>query len=214
MKTLVLLMSGFALLSVSSPAQDLGWTAEEVTEKMREAFAEVSTLRASFIQTVKFGFTNIEQTFEGRLVLKKPKKYRIESEHQTVVTDGTTVWLYSPVNRQLVVDHFKENANSVSPENFLTTLPSTYYVSLLAREETTGRPLLVLRMVPKDDRSFIQSVKLWIDEKKWEVRKIQVVDANETETTYLLKDVETNVRLDDGLFHFSPPEGTEIVDLR
>jgi outer membrane lipoprotein-sorting protein len=46
------------------------------------------------------------------------------------------------------------------------------------------------------------------------VRKIQVVDANETETTYSLKDVETNVRLDDGLFGFSPPEGTEIVDLR
>ena len=208
---LVLLL---AALSSGLSAQDLGRTVEEVTENMREAFKESTTLRATFIQTVKFGFTNIEQTFAGTLSLRKPKKYRIESEHQTIITDGTTVWLYSPVNRQLVIDHFKENANSVSPENFLTTLPSTYYISLLAREDSSGRSLLVLRMVPKDDRSFIQSVKLWIDEKKWEVHKIQVVDANETETTYVLKNGQTNVRLDDALFDFVPPDGTEIVDLR
>jgi len=195
-------------------AQDLGRTVEEVTEKMQEAYARVTTLHASFDQTVKFGFTNIEQTFKGTLSLRKPKKYRIESEHQTIVTDGSTVWLYSAVNRQVVVDHFKENTNSVSPENFLTTMPATYYCSLLAREESSGRTLIVLRMVPKDDRSFIQSVKLWIDEKKWEVRKIQVIDANETETTYVLNELQTNLRLDGDLFSFTPPDGTEIVDLR
>ncbi len=211
---LVCLAMVFTVVVPRLVAQDLGRSVEEVTEKMREAFADVKTVRASFTQTVRFGFSNIEQTFDGTLSLKKPKQYRIESEHQTVVTDGTTVWLYSPVNKQLVIDHFKENANSVSPENFLTTLPTTYYISLLAREETRSRPLLVLRMVPKDDRSFIQSVKLWVDERKWEVRKIQVVDANDTETTYTLKDVETNVRLEDSLFTFNPPAGTEIVDLR
>jgi outer membrane lipoprotein carrier protein len=210
----IFLWALLAVVSARGPAQDLGITADEVTEKMRESFAALTTLHASFVQTVKFGFTNIEQTFQGTLSFKKPKKYRIESEHQTVVTDGKTVWLYSPVNRQLVIDHYKENTNSVSPENFLTTLPATYYISLLAREPSSGRSLLVLRMVPKDDRSFIQSVKLWIDEKKWEVRRIQVVDANETETTYALGDMKTNVRFDDSLFSFTPPAGTEIVDLR
>jgi chaperone LolA len=203
-----------ALVSCRLAAQDLDRTAEEVTEKMQAAFEEVGTLRASFVQTVKFGFTSIEQTFEGTLFLRKPTNYRIESEHQTIVTDGSTVWLYSPVNQQVVVDHFKENTNSVSPENFLTTLPATYYVSLLSREEASGSSLLVLRMVPKDDRSFVQSVKLWIDETKWEVRKILVVDANETETTYKITDLTTNLRLDEDLFIFIPPEGAEVVDLR
>jgi len=214
MKTLWRLSMLLVLVPYCLSAQDLGLTVDDVTEHMQETFARITTVRASFVQTVKFGFTNIEQTFEGTLAMRKPKKYRIESEHQTIVTDGKTVWLYSPVNRQVVIDHFKENTNSVSPENFLTTLPSTYFLSLLAREQAGGRSLLLLRMVPKDDRSFIQSVKLWIDEKKWEVRKIQVVDANETETTYVLKDMQTNVKLDDSLFEFSPPDSTETVDLR
>jgi len=99
MKTLWRLSMLLVLVPYCLSAQDLGLTVDDVTEHMQETFARITTVRASFVQTVKFGFTNIEQTFEGTLAMRKPKKYRIESEHQTIVTDGKTVWLYSPVNR-------------------------------------------------------------------------------------------------------------------
>ena len=186
----------------------------ELTSNMQRRYETIENVVAKFAQQVKFGFSNIEQRFTGTLIMKKPRMYRIESEHQTLVTDGTTVWAYSPVNKQVVVDKYKEKQNSISPDLFLLNLPSDYYSTLLGRETEAEKSLLTVKLVPKDDRSFIKSVKLWIVDGTWDVRKILIVDVNETETLYVIDRLSQNTAMNDSLFSFSPPPGTEIVDLR
>jgi len=186
----------------------------ELTSNMQRRYETIENVVAKFAQQVKFGFSNIEQRFTGTLIMKKPRMYRIESEHQTLVTDGTTVWAYSPVNKQVVVDKYKEKQNSISPDLFLLNLPSDYYSTLLGRETEAEKSLLTVKLVPKDDRSFIKSVKLWIVDGTWDVRKILIVDVNETETMYVIDRLSQNTAINDSLFSFSPPPGTEIVDLR
>ena len=134
----------------------------QVTENMQRRYEMIDNVVAGFSQQVKLGFSNIEQRFIGTLTMKKPKMYRVESEHQTLVTDGSTVWAYSPANKQVVIDKYKENQNSISPDQFLLNLPSEYYSTLLGRESEGTRSLLTVKLVPKDDRSFIRSVKLWV----------------------------------------------------
>lgn len=186
----------------------------ELTSNMQRRYETIENVVAKFAQQVKFGFSNIEQRFTGTLIMKKPRMYRIESEHQTLVTDGTTVWAYSPVNKQVVVDKYKEKQNSISPDLFLLNLPSDYYSTLLGKETEAEKSLLTVKLVPKDDRSFIKSVKLWIVDGTWDVRKILIVDVNETETLYVIDRLSQNTAINDSLFSFSPPPGTEIVDLR
>ena len=186
----------------------------ELTSNMQRRYETIENVVAKFAQQVKFGFSNIEQRFTGTLIMKKPRMYRIESEHQTLVTDGTTVWAYSPVNKQVVVDKYKEKQNSISPDLFLLNLPSDYYSTLLGRETEAEKSLLTVKLVPKDDRSFIKSVKLWIVDGTWDVRKILIVDVNETETMYVIDRLSQNTAINDSLFSLSPPPGTEIVDLR
>jgi len=186
----------------------------ELTSNMQRRYETIENVVAKFAQQVKFGFSNIEQRFTGTLIMKKPRMYRIESEHQTLVTDGTTVWAYSPVNKQVVVDKYKEKQNSISPDLFLLNLPSDYYSTLLGKETEAEKSLLTVKLVPKDDRSFIKSVKLWIVDGTWDVRKILIVDVNETETMYVIDRLSQNTAINDSLFSFSPPPGTEIVDLR
>lgn len=213
MKSIVL---GIAILVVTtlSSAQDEKLTVESVTSQMQKRFESLKDARASFTQRVKFGFSRIEQTFKGSLTLKKPNKYRIESDNQTIVTDGTTVWAYSPANRQVVIDHYKENQNSVSPDRFLIDLPETYYISLVGTEHVGSETLITLKLIPRDDRSFIKSVRISVVQSLWNVREIEIVDLNETETTYHITNLETNVGVEDSNFVFTPPSGTEIVDLR
>ncbi|HLE33663.1 MAG TPA: outer membrane lipoprotein chaperone LolA [Bacteroidota bacterium] len=186
----------------------------ELTSNMQRRYETIENVVAKFAQQVKFGFSNIEQRFTGTLIMKKPRMYRIESEHQTLVTDGTTVWAYSPVNKQVVIDKYKEKQNSISPDLFLLNLPSDYYSTLLGKETEAEKSLLTVKLVPKDDRSFIKSVKLWIVDGTWDVRKILIVDVNETETLYVIDRLSQNTAINDSLFSFSPPPGTEIVDLR
>jgi outer membrane lipoprotein carrier protein len=203
------------LLGVSTAAaQEKELTVKYVTDQIQHRYEMVDDAVAQFEQQVKFGYSKIEQTFTGTLYMKKPNRYRIESEHQTIVTDGISVWAYSPANNQVIIDHYKENQNSLTPNKFMLNLPSNYYATLLGTEKGKSGEQVLLKLVPKDDRSFVKTVKIWVDEKNWMVKKILILDVNETTTTYTINDMKLNVSLKDRTFNFTPPAGAETVDLR
>ncbi len=195
-------------------AQEKPLTVNDVTSKMQSRYEMIDDAMASFSKRVKLGFSNIDQTYTGSIMIKKPKKLRLEAENESIVTDGVTVWLYSPVNNQVIIDNYKENQNSVSPENFMLNLPKDYYATLLGIEKSKNTSLVTLKLVPKDDRSFVKSVKILVDEGTWNVRSITILDVNDTETTYTLKDLELNTNIRDKEFVYVPPPGVEVVDLR
>jgi len=195
-------------------AQEKELTVKQVTEQLQHRYEMIDDAIMQFEQHVKFGFSNIEQNFSGVLKMKKPKHYRIESEHQTMVTDGITVWAYSTANNQVIIDRYKENSNSISAEQFMLNLPANYYASLLGYEKQSTGNTILLKLVPKDDRSFVKSVKLSIEENNWLLRKIMILDVNETETTYTVKDIKLNTNVNEKTFTFETPEGAEVVDLR
>ena len=199
---------------MEATAQEKEWTVKQVTEQLHHRYEMIDDAVVQFEQHVKFGFSNIEQNFSGTLKMKKPKHYRIESEHQTIVTDGTTVWAYSTANNQVIVDNYKENSNSISPEQFMLNLPANYYASLLGIEKQSAGNVVLLKLVPKDDRSFVKSVKISVEENGWMVRKIVILDVNETETTYSVKDIKLNTNIKEKTFTFETPAGAEVVDLR
>lgn len=195
-------------------AQDRGLTVKEVTEKMQSRYEMIDDATATFTKHVKLGFSEIEQTYSGTVMIKKPTKVRLETENETIVTDGVTVWLYSPANNQVIIDKYKENQNSISPENFLLNLPQNYYATLLGIGKDRNGPTATVKLVPKDDRSFVKSVKIVVDQGTWNVRTITILDVNDTETTYTVGDLKLNTNLSDKTFVFTPPAGVEVVDLR
>ena len=96
----------------------------------------------------------------------------------------------------------------------MLNLPANYYASLLGDEKQSSGNVILLKLVPKDDRSFVKSVKISVEENSWIVRKIVILDVNETETTYTVRDIKLNTNIKEKNFTFVAPEGAEIVDLR
>ena len=174
-------------------AQEKDWTVKQVTDQLQHRYEMIDDASVQFEQHVKFGYSNIEQHISGNLKMKKPTHYRVESDQQTIVTDGKTVWAYSKANNQVIIDTYKENSNSISPEQFMLNLPANYYASLLGYEKQPGGNLILLKLVPKDDRSFVKSVKVSIEENSW---------------------IKLNTNIKEKTFTFETPEGSEIVDLR
>lgn len=203
-----------SLFAVTLPCQEDGLTVKKITEQLQRRYEMIDDATITFTQHVKFGFSKIEQTFEGTLIVKKPKSYRIESEHQVLVTDGTTVWAYSPVNKQVIIDNYKENQNTITPDQFLLNIPSQYYATVLGKEKEKDQTLAVLKLIPKDDRSFVQSVKLWIDTGTWMITRVVIVDVNETETSYTVKSAKFNTNVKEKMFIFTPPADADVVDVR
>jgi outer membrane lipoprotein carrier protein len=190
------------------------YSVKEITDRMQKKYESIQDASARFTQHVRFGFSKIEQSFAGTLKMKKPNRYRVETEYQTLVTDGTTVWSFSPVNKQVLIDRYKETPDSFTPEQFLLNLPSNYYATLIQPETGSEKSLITLKLVPKDDQSFIKSMKVWVDEGSWVVKKVEMLDVNDTEKTYTVLEIKINTNLRDTTFVFTPPLGTEVVDLR
>jgi len=194
--------------------QQKEYSVKEITDRMQKKYESIQDATARFTQHVRFGFSKIEQSFAGTLRMKKPNRYRIETEYQILVTDGTTVWSFSPVNKQVLIDRYKETPDSFTPEQFLLNLPSNYYATLLQPETGAEKTVIILKLVPKDDQSFIKSMKVWVDEGSWVVKKVEMLDVNDTEKTYTVQEIKINTNLRDTTFVFTPPLGTEVVDLR
>jgi outer membrane lipoprotein carrier protein len=195
--------------------QNAKLSAAEVLEKVQEAYAKIEDASAGFTQTVSLKYAKIQQTYTGTVMMKKGNKYRVESQEQILVTDGVTVWLYSPVNKQVLIDSYKATPDSFSPEKFLVGLPKNFRAALVDDNGTDIHAAYTLKLSPKSGTAkYLKSLKVWIDDADWSIRAVEYIDVNETKTFYSLKDFRSNTGIPDERFTFIVPEHVEVVDLR
>ncbi len=188
--------------------------AQETLENVRRKYESVNDAELHFSQKVKFPLSRVEQTVSGTLFLKKENKYRVETPNQTIVTDGATVWSYSPATQQVLIDRYKENEQSLSPEKLLTGVGGGFQPALVGKTRLGKADVVELKLTPLNDQGLVNSVRLWVDEHDWMVRQAEIVDANGKQTTYTVLQSRINMGLPDSRFAFQPPEGADVVDLR
>lgn len=212
----ILTMAAFiaALMFSVSPKAKAEITAKEIIEKVQSKYKKTNTVIAKYSQTLKYKLSKIEQTFNGTLYLKKEKRYRIETDQQTIMTDGVTSWAYSHKTKQVVIDKFKEDKNSLSPEKFLIQYPDDYYSNLVGRSKVNGQDTYELKLTPKGNSSFIKSMKVWVDSDEWFIRKIEWTDMNDNTTTYTVKKIDVNNEIGNDKFQFKPGKDVQVIDLR
>ncbi len=209
----VICIVGMITLAVP-PAATSQDDAQEVLEKVRQKYESVTDAELHFSQKVKFPLSKLEQSVSGTLFLKKERKYRVETPNQTIVTDGSTVWSYSPASQQVLIDRYKENEGSLTPERLLTGAAGGFQPALVGKGRLGKSDVVEIKLIPLSDQGLISAVRLWIDEHDWMVRQAEIVDANDKETTYTVQQSRINIGLPDSRFSFQPPEGTDVVDLR
>ena len=73
--------------------------------------------------------------------------------------------------------------------------------------------LTVLRLIPKDATFHFNSIELFIT-KDYLINKAVIDDPAAGNLGVHLSNYQLNKNLSDSLFEFSPPEGSEIIDLR
>jgi chaperone LolA len=191
-----------------------GDSAQDVLDRVRKSYDRIDDAEVRFTQRVKFSLARIEQEVSGTLFFKKENKYRVEFEGQTVVTDGETVWSYSEPNNQVLIDRFKLDERSISPERILMAAPEDFVPSIVGREKATRADMTVLKMAPQKPAMAVKSMKLWVSENDWLIRKVEMMDLHGKETVYIVNSIKTNAGIADARFIFQPPDGVEVVDLR
>lgn len=199
---------------LASAAFAAAMTGPQVLQRIRAAYERVNTFQASFDQTFVWKLAGTRQQMRGQFLMKKPNRFRLQSEAQTVVTDGRTVWSYSPATKQVIINDYDPATMPLRPDNFLFQFPDERRARYVGASLLDGARVHVVDIAPQDSSYGIRTMRVWVDDQTWVAKKVQYLSVSLDTTTYVLQQVQLNPALPDSVFKFTVPRGTEVVDFR
>ncbi len=200
------------LSSISSSfAQE---NANKILSKVRATYDALESLSADFEKEYTWALAGETQSLSGKLYLKKGDRYRIETETQTIVTDGKTVWTYSSEKSQLFIDNMEKSKENPLPRDLLVKYTSDFNAKYLRSDKLNETDCHVLLLTAREEDAFAQSVVVWVDKKSFVALQIEQRDLNDNITVYRLQNLALNAKLAEQLFTFTAPSEAEVIDLR
>jgi outer membrane lipoprotein carrier protein len=231
LRTLVVLVIGLLLVCgaaggvsaqtpAPAPATGQAPSLDEAIKHIEAAYGRINDLKAEFSQTAFNKSLNQSIPAQGTVYLKKGGKLRWEFADPTpqqIVSDGKTVWVYTPALNQVNVGPAPE-ALAGPAGSFLAglgRLREHFGVRFLNPAEPRDRDgNVVLDLVPKTALPTMTRLVLSFDPRSWEVRRGVVYDQFENTVTMQFRKPAVNTGLADALFTFVAPKGVATVPLR
>jgi len=170
----------------------------------------LKSLHARFDQQVINADGLVEENSSGQLWIAHPNRFRWEyggKFPELMVADGEKIWLYDEMLEQVTIRQ-QSSLTSDSPLTLLTDLgqlDGQYDVRELG--DDSGLDLLELRA--RNPESQFERVLLGLDDDRVILMIMEDVFGLSTEIRF--KDIERNPQLNEELFHFTPPEGVDVI---
>jgi outer membrane lipoprotein carrier protein len=215
--------AGYSEAQTPAPAPRTGQPAaslDEVVKALEAAYGKLNDLKAEFDQTAFNKSLNQTIPAQGTVYLKKGGKLRWEYADPTpqqIVSDGKTLWIYTPALSQVNVGPAPE-ALAGPAGSFLTGLGKVrehFGVRFLNPAEPRDKDgNVVLDLTPKQPLPTMTRLILSLDPRSWDVRKAVVYDQFENTVTMQFRKTSVNTGLADSLFTFVAPKGVATVPLR
>ena len=202
MITRIILATIFILISIShSLAQE---NANAVLKNIQDKFNSISDLSAQITQSV-----NDKVNLRGKVFYKKDNCLRFEFDNMLIISDGETSWNYNKKQDKVIITDYENEGNKIlSIRQIIFEYPEDCELNTF---ESEGKK--ALELIPKDDTFSFNSVKLFIDTENL-ITKVLVDDPATGTIQIDLSNYQLNKSLPDSHFQFSPPEGSQVLDLR
>ena len=178
-------------------------------------YDETATLSGRFVQEVSLGASGRVIRSEGTLKFHKPGRMRWEYEGpdpQILIADGKTLWIHQPEDAQVLRAPLEQAFASSTPVSFLfgvARLGEDFRAKILPPGRNGS---LRLRLEPKapDAQGASGVLVLEVDPTTYDLRAAVVRDPLGNQTRVALVDIRRNLTLDDSLFIFERPPGTDV----
>jgi outer membrane lipoprotein carrier protein len=191
---------------------------EEIVDQLQASCTRTQDLWARFHQTATNRSLGQVQEASGVFMLKRPGMMRWEyqkPEPRLFVTDGKTLWAFSPSEKQVVVQDLVEGLASRTPLSFLAgdcQLRREFAVTAVEHAGTrASRTTRVLDLRPSRDDAGIARMLLEVNLQGFTIERTTLFDAAGNTTVIALTNLKLNSGLSDRQFRFTPPAGVTVV---
>jgi len=189
---------------------------DQVISNLQATYEGIQDLQARFYQISRHKSSGGMEESGGILLMKKPGMMRWEyksPEARLIVSDGTSLYIYSPADRQVIVQEAPQVFTSLVV-NLLAgmgRLQEDFRIQWGKAEGRTGRGRLLLELKPIQPQGQVHLILMEIHPETFLVERIILKDAYSNTSIFSFKKVKVNTGLNESLFIFVPPPGTEVI---
>lgn len=199
-------------LSSASQALEGGQASkqEDTALLVERHYQSLSTLAAKVRQKNFYKSLNKTQIFEGTIVVKKPGRLRLDyTNGQTIVINSDEAWFYSKKSRQAIKRSFKDFDRANIPVAFLLGAASIRD-DFDAAQPGPERPREI-ELFPKKPSAAMKKLRIKADE-NGRIIELVIFDRSGNVTEISFSEIQEGGGVDDNLFVFRVPEGTEVIE--
>jgi chaperone LolA len=193
---------------------------DETIRQLQMKYAQVKTLEADFVQVYRAPGVRMRRE-EGHVILAQGRKmywHYTAPEEKFFISDGHTVYLYVPRERQVTKARITEHEDIKAAFAFMLgrlDLRKTFALIERARGETPLEPNnLVLRFIPKDPRLGVAEVVVEVTPDAMRLRRLSLREFDGTRSDFFFSNVRENVAVARSRFVFAIPPGVQVVEAR
>jgi outer membrane lipoprotein carrier protein len=190
---------------------------ELYVKQLEASYKGVNSLRADFTQSYRWGSRTRQES--GTVYFGRGGRMRWEyrePEEKLFIADNKNVLMYIPAEKQLTRSTVKASEDVRVPFRLLLSRMDLHRV--FGKIEFADGALAadpgdsILRAIPKHgDDSGIHEVLLDVSP-GLDIRRLEVTFTDRSVMKFEFKDLKRNAPVSPGLFQFTPPPGTQIID--
>lgn len=192
-----------------------GWAidAQTVLTEIQNRYENTLDLEAQFIQEYVGKVMRQPQRSEGKVYFKKKGMMRWDYRipNQQLISDGKTLWLYQPEEKQVFVypaeDMVKEFGFLSGVGDLRRDFRLLNPLEIVEEKENT----YVLELAPREVHPAVSKLSFRVDQKSYYIVQVDIIDSLGNVTRTRLTEIQPNRGLPEAFFQFKVPPGVEVI---
>jgi len=188
---------------------------DEILTKVESRYSS-GGFSADFLQTTTIKSLNLTDQASGRMWIQRPNKIRWEyvaPESQIIVSNGTTVWMYRPSDKQVFQGKSEVLFGKGKGGMFLSNpkLIRQYYTFFL--EDSSSADQYVLKLIPREKDQEVALVRVTVSKDTFNIVRLTTNTPSGEQNTIDIKNITFTKSMNSKLFQFTIPQDAQIIQL-
>ncbi len=210
---LVLTFSMNLALKASAAEPDL--KLEQILDRMEAQYTNKS-FKAEFAQESTLKAMDITDFATGRMYVRYPGMMRWEyekPENQIIITDAKKLWIYRPADNQVMTGSAPDFFSDGKGASFLSDIKLVRKKFKISLEQSKDAFFYELKLQPIEQTLDVTDIRISVTKNSFTVVRIVTYNSYGDVNYIELINHQFTVDLDDRLFSFDIPPGTDVLQI-
>jgi outer membrane lipoprotein-sorting protein len=169
--------------------------AHEILQKVRKNITAYKTLQADFSYIEKGKQQN------GTLLMSG-NKYSLTLPNEQIMTNGTTLWMYSRKTNEVSIYNYIAEKDELNPLLALKNYEKKYRAKYIREEQSDGKKYDIIDLLPLDGKGALYKLRIYIGKENLRPHKFEAYTKGETTYSYTITSWKPDTPAPPAVFEF------------